>query len=290
LRSRRSAALDNNFQGWGDCIRADFGGNNIIGNRMEVNRRGVVLGVTSHGQVVQRTADNGAGGTRLTIGTTALLKSWASLGQNTVNISPYWGVGANIVGNWTFTVVDATHIDIPVPFQPLPPGDTYRLGVVEQNVSGYRLGASATMVTGNAFEANDFSIFVDAGAGIVMQGNQIQGHQNSPSGMSTAGIYIRGLNAGVIQANVITGGHALGGIYLENGGSQWNNVVQANSIQENLAVTGSYSNTAGPFTMQTGAMGMLPRWLVPGLTVVAIGGFSVWLEPRFNRCLAIPLP
>jgi hypothetical protein len=195
--------------------------------------------------------------------------SWAG----TVTISPYWGVGANILEDWTYTVVDAPHIDIPGPFQPLLRGDTYRLGVVEQNVSGYRLGASATMVTGNAFDANDFSIFVDAGAGIVMQCNQIQGHQNSPSGMSTAGIHLRGLNAGVIQANVITGGHALGGIYLENGGSQWNNVVQANTVQESLAVTGWYSNRRDH--SRTGAMGMLPRWLVPGLTVVAIGGFSV---------------
>jgi hypothetical protein len=58
---------------------------------MEVNRRGVVLGVTSHGQIVQRTASNGAGGTRLTIGTTALLKNWASLGQAR---SPFPRIGA----------------------------------------------------------------------------------------------------------------------------------------------------------------------------------------------------
>jgi len=225
----------------------------------------VVGGVTPQGQYILGTANNGSGGTRLTVTSTAAFVPW-----DPVVITDYWGVGSNILGTWPrWTLVDAAHIDIPVAFQPLPSGAMPLIG----GALGYRLAANACVIQGNTFEADDYSIFCESLSNSVISGFQIQGHQTAPSGVSTAGIYIRGGHNLVIQGGLIVGGHTLGGIYQETGTTTWGNVIQAtDSGADILYFVGRYTNTPGPFTLALGAWYKLPDWLLPGLTVGQIIG------------------
>jgi hypothetical protein len=232
----------NTITHYGDAIRVSFGGNVIEANRNEVSDRGVVIGVEPRGLKILGTADNGNGGTRIQIASTALYQ-FAPHVFITDNFGgvPYPPGLAGVT--LTFRIIDATHIDVPVPFQPLASNANPLIGINDGGaVSGYRAGAAGTAVIGNAFEAVNFPIFLESGSAIAMIANQIQAHANSgmlEKDASSVGIYLRGGSALTIQSNLIVGSMPQGGIHVEAGATFFNNVISANNI----------SNSNGPATM-----------------------------------------
>jgi hypothetical protein len=264
----------NDIVGFGDAIRISGSGSRVVGNRMEVNSRGVVIGIAGMGQNITATASNGSGGTRCTIQSTAAYRDMPQ-----VQISNrYGGEPRNIYGTWNFTVIDATHFDIPVTYQPM---STF-FNVVVGPPEGYKYGGGQCEISANEFEACGYSIFCENISMSVIQANGIQGHSEhmGPNGAfmaTSAGIYIRNMQNTVVQANGAEGAFTWGAVYCEPAATAGgNNVFQALNANERFPVGGSYTNTAGPFQGAASFADKLPEWLVAGLHVgLGSGNFTI---------------
>ena len=254
------------FVGWEDGIRFSMGGNFISDCRLEVNGKAINVGAAPQFQRVRSYASNGSGGTRLTVTSTALYTAiaLAGLGEGQLTIGGATGTPA-LNGLHHVTWVDATHIDVNVPF--VASNSTTFLG----GLQGAFVGGSG-QITSCTFEGNDYGVYCAGFNGGIVSGCGILGHNQGPSGQSIAGIYLRGCSGVSFLGNVATGGYSLGALYQDVNATTFGNTFQGNQFSNGLVLTGGpYTNTAGPFTIRRGTLNDFPGWIVNGLTV-APGG------------------
>jgi len=286
-------ATGNNVQGWSDVIRCASVGGYVAGNRIEVSRRAVVLGLHPMFQFISSTADNGNGKTRLTVPCTAVINpSWPT---NRIIIRDYWESwrNYNILGQWTrgtgYTVVDGSHIDLlNVPYQALPANVTPYI-----TDANYGNSCSAYHVIGN-FEANMCAIWAEGAGACRITCIHNQPHSTDwgpPVGGSVplASIYIRGLQYSAIDCLFSGGQCQLGSIYQENGSSAQVGVSVNNAqFWSGIAIQGSYGPGSttfklAPYMFQTH---LFPEWL-NGSTVQAINGGPGASVPPGTRVVGV---
>ena len=112
---------------------------------------------------------------------------------------------------------------------------------MEVNVVGVMIGRDASaspywargfIVTGNAFEANDYAIVARQAEGCSIIANVVQGTSNAPSGGSIVGYDLQQFNGCTVSGNSVTGEFATA-------------VLRALDVWDSSIVAGNYFNQSG---------------------------------------------
>jgi hypothetical protein len=274
-------AFLNDVQGWGDVIRMTGPGCAARDNRIEVSRRAHVLGTDANFRFIIGSADNGAGGTRITVACTAGLAPDGNVpGARKFGIQDYWGwsdSNYNLPGTYVIgtdcVVINGNQIDlIHVPYKPVPRGFTPVL------VDGNRgIGvAQGAVVSGGSAEGNGVWVWAENATNSVIEAMFCQMHStdwgNGVFNESAAAIIIRNMTASTIKAIGGGGQGQLGFIYQVPGSSLGLEVGQIGGAS-GIAIQGTYPNGSTTFKLAPYLFQdkLFPDWL-NGSTVQAING------------------